>query len=197
MPRIFLEVHSFLSLTHRLARIGVRAIGNQAVPRTFAGLIAVMGSLCPSASTSAMHPSDYSPLTVGRQLTHILNQQKLPTNDEPFPAPNGRELVIESNRSGKQQLYVISVRGQLLRRLTSDSGTDDTPSWSHDGRHIAYISIRHDRSGLYVINADGRSERRLAADGLDYLHPTWSRDAFERNDLWVVVTGRNSHCLPP
>ena len=123
----------------------------------------------------------YAALSVATRLTRVPNMQRIPTNDEPFPSPNGQEMVIESNRTGKQQLYIISAAGRLIRRLTDDSGMDDTPSWSHDGKHIAYISIRSGRSGLYVIDASGRAERRLAEGGLDYLHPAWSND-----DRWIM-----------
>jgi len=121
------------------------------------------------------------PMTTATQLTHVANGQGVPTNDEPFPSPDGRELVIESNRTGKQQLYAISTAGMLLRRITTDAGSDDSPSWSHDGTRIAYISIRHGRSGIYAIDTMGRHERMLASDGLDYLHPMWSSD-----DRWIM-----------
>jgi TolB protein len=136
---------------------------------------------CLSACVHSAKPDNYVPLTIAHQLTRIPNSQRLPTNDEPFPSPNGRQLVIESNRTGKQQLYAISDKGQLLRRITHDSGSDDTPSWSHDGRHIAYVSIRSGHSGLYVIDATGRAEHRLAGGGLDYLHPMWSND-----NRWII-----------
>jgi TolB protein len=108
------------------------------------------------------------------RFTAVPNVQKVPTNDEPFPSPDGRYLAIESNRTGEQQIYVISATtGRLVRRLTRDNGVDDTPSWSPDGQLVAYISTRNGNTGIYVVGADGSHERRLA-QGLDYLHPTWS-----------------------
>jgi len=129
-------------------------------------------------------PQRYEPLTTASQLAHVTNQQRLPTNDEPFPSPDGTKLVIESNRSGRQQLYIISSRGYLIRRLTEDAGVDDTPSWSHNGKHIAYIKTMDDKSSLRVIDADGSHARVLLSDGLDYLHPTWSPD--DRRILYNV-----------
>jgi TolB protein len=134
----------------------------------------VTDGLSPESSTNV-------PLSVPRQLTHVANREPVPTNDEPFPSPSGQEFAIESNRTGKQQLYIISSNGSLLRRLTNDDGVDDSPAWSHDGRHVTYVSIRAKSSGVYVTDADGRNERRLSGGGVDYLHPTWSPD-----DRWIM-----------
>ncbi len=118
------------------------------------------------------------PIATARQFTHVPNSQRPATNDEPFPSPDGREVVIESNRTGKQQLYVVSSSsGQVERRLTHDDAVDDTPTWSHDGKRIAYVAIRGDRSAIHVVDVDGHHERTLTSDDrLDYLHPTWSPD---------------------
>ena len=124
----------------------------------------------------------YVPLSSALRLTQVPNAQLHPTNDEPFPAPDGRQLVIESNRTGKQQLYAISSAGKVLRRITNDGAVDDTPTWSHDGRHIAYLKIRGTLSWIAIVAAEGGVGRQIAGgDGLDYLHPTWSPD-----DQWIM-----------
>jgi TolB protein len=124
----------------------------------------------------------YTPLSSAAKLTHVPNPQRHPTNDEPFPAPDGTELVIESNRTGKQQLYAISSDGKLLRRITSDNALDDTPTWSRDGHWIAYVAIRGKLSWIAIVAAGGGAARQIAGgDGLDYLHPTWSVD-----DRWIM-----------
>jgi TolB protein len=89
--------------------------------------------------------------------------------------------VIESNRTGKQQIYIISAStGTLVRRVTNNAGEDDSPAWSHDGGRITYVSIRGGVAGVYTIGATGRAERRLTV-GVNYFHPTWSPD-----DRWIM-----------
>ncbi|MGA8475886.1 MAG: hypothetical protein WB681_12565 [Candidatus Cybelea sp.] len=130
-----------------------------------------------------------TPLSNAARLTHISNPQGHPTNDEPFPAPDGKQLVIESNRTGKQQLYAISADGNLLRRITQDDAVDDTPTWSHDARSIAYVEIRGNLSWIAIVRAGGGAGRRIGGgDGLDYLHPTWSPD-----DRWIMYNVNSKH----
>jgi TolB protein len=135
-----------------------------------------------SVALAVLTTQAYVPLSSAARLTHIPNPQSHPTNDEPFPAPDGTQLVIESNRTGKQQLYAISSDGKLLRRITSDDAVDDTPTWSHDGRWIAYLAIRGGLSWITIVAARGGAGRQIAGgDGLDYLHPTWSFD-----NRWIM-----------
>jgi len=116
------------------------------------------------------------------QITRVPNAQPHPTNDEPFPSPDGSRLVIESNRTGRQQIYVISMRGAIVRRVTSDDGSDDSPAWSHDGTRIAYVFNRGDRAAIYVVDTGGGNPHPITQDeGLEYLHPMWSPD-----DRWII-----------
>ena len=135
-----------------------------------------------TVALAALTAQAYTPLSSAARLTQVPNPQRQPTNDEPFPAPDGTQLVIESNRTGKQQLYAISSDGKLLRRITSDNNVDDTPTWSRDGRWIAYVAIHGKLSWIAIAAAAGGAARQIAGgDGLDYLHPTWSVD-----DRWIM-----------
>ncbi|MBI2926738.1 MAG: S9 family peptidase [Verrucomicrobia bacterium] len=70
-----------------------------------------------------------------RQLTNS------PKHDRhPRWAPDSRQLVFESNRSGAFQLYVISLDGGEARQLTTISTEATQPVWSPDGKHIAFVS---------------------------------------------------------
>jgi TolB protein len=57
------------------------------------------------------------------QLTH--NEGR---NESPYWAPDGRHLVFTSNRSGKEQIYVMLADGTQIRRLTHE-GTNEKPVW--------------------------------------------------------------------
>jgi TolB protein len=117
----------------------------------------------------------YRAIATARQFTHVTNVQRRPTNDEPYPSSVSPEFVIESNRSGKQQIYVVSLQGMLKRRVTVNAGDDDSPAWSHDGKSFTYVSTRAGVTSVYSVDSDGRNERRLAS-GLNYFHPMWSPD---------------------
>jgi len=54
-----------------------------------------------------------------------------PWDDEsPSWAPNGRDLVFTSNRTGKNQIFSIHAEGTGLIRLTSGAANNTSPSWS-------------------------------------------------------------------
>lgn len=59
-------------------------------------------------------------------------------NHSPRWSPNGKKLVFVSNRSGKNQLYLMGVNGGEARQLTFLKGGAVNPIWSPSGRQIAF-----------------------------------------------------------
>ncbi|MDR2676432.1 MAG: Tol-Pal system beta propeller repeat protein TolB [Endomicrobium sp.] len=62
------------------------------------------------------------------KILKLTNNQK--NNENPSFSPDGRFITFYSNRSGKGEIYVISVDGLNTRKLTELSGASYTPSWS-------------------------------------------------------------------
>lgn len=70
---------------------------------------------------------------------------------EPAWSPDGRLVVFSSNRTAEpdgnrnSDLWIVAAdntdKGQTLRRLTSNPGSDESPAWSPDGRSIAYVTV--------------------------------------------------------
>jgi len=104
--------------------------------------------------------------------------------------PDGR-IVYAARQCGECGLYIISLDGALLGRLTTDP-TDAAPEVSPDGRRVVFMSQRDGDWDVYIINSDGSGLRQLtnnpAIDGL----PTWSPDgrfiAFvsDRGGEWAI-----------
>jgi dipeptidyl aminopeptidase/acylaminoacyl peptidase len=61
-------------------------------------------------------------------------------DSDPRWSPDGRRLAFVSDRSGKNQIYVIDADGGEPRRLTDLSRGARNPVWSPDGRRIAFLS---------------------------------------------------------
>jgi len=59
---------------------------------------------------------------------------------QPRWSPDGRHLVFVSNRSGSNQLWLLSTDGGEARQLTRIKGGVSNPVWSPDGRTIAFTA---------------------------------------------------------
>jgi TolB protein len=80
--------------------------------------------------------------------------------------------VFESDRSGTQQLYVMSADGGGQRRISFGGGRYASPVWSPTGNMIAFTKIAGPfRIG--VMNAGGGGERILT-DGWQDEGPSWA-----------------------
>jgi Tol biopolymer transport system component len=59
-------------------------------------------------------------------------------NHTPLWSPDGTKLAFVSNRSGKNQIYVLRVDGGEARQVTSLPSGASNPVWSPDGTHLAF-----------------------------------------------------------
>lgn len=108
------------------------------------------------------------------------------------------EIVWSSNRGGNHDLYVLDLRSQSLRRITTSPNVDSFPRWSPDGSRIVFhrstrpwVSFRERGAWeVYVIGADGANERLLARNAES---PRWSADGrfvvFSRDGHQIVRVG--------
>lgn len=63
-----------------------------------------------------------------------------PKDTQPRWSPDGRHLAFISNRSGSNQLWLLSMDGGEARQLTRIRGGVQNPVWSPDGRTIAFTA---------------------------------------------------------
>jgi Tol biopolymer transport system component len=63
-------------------------------------------------------------------------------------SPDSRWIAFSSTKEGNEDIYVISVDGGRLRRVTTQPSNETRPSWSADGRWLYFGS---DRTGDYQI----------------------------------------------
>ena len=116
-------------------------------------------------------------------------------------------VVWSSNRTGHHQLYLVDLRAQSVRQLTSTPSVNFFARFSPDGRRIVflrsqaeYVSPRDPtRWDVFVVGVDGTGERRLVRGGY---HPTWTADGaailFERQMRvfrYELATGRETLVL--
>lgn len=110
----------------------------------------------------------------------------------PSWSPDKQWLAFASNRGRDTDadptpfldIWVTSVDGKTVKRVTTAEGHDWTPAWSPDGRHIAFASTRGAADpdnvwffDLWIVEADGKNPRRLYAGPGQDEDPVFSRDS--------------------
>ncbi len=83
------------------------------------------------------------------------------TETNPEASPDGRQVAFMSQRDGNWELYLVSLDGSGLLRLTHNGANDGLPAWSPDGRYLAFVSDREGRWAVWAMRPDGSQPRRL------------------------------------
>jgi len=100
-------------------------------------------------------------------------------NHNPDWSPSGKEIVFASSRISYDMvdfdIYVKSVNGDNLQRLTSDRRThEDDPSWSPDGTLIAFTVYKSGRGDIFIMDRNGQNRISIADTSLSETYPAWS-----------------------
>ena len=88
-----------------------------------------------------------------------------PIAGTPRWSPDGRQVVLDCNAGGNEDIYVVSVEGGPPRRLTSEKSEDVTPSWSRDGRWIYFASDRTGNWQVWKLPAEGGKAVQVTKGG--------------------------------
>lgn len=90
--------------------------------------------------------------------------------------PFDSRLVFSSRRGSRfKELYVMSVEGDDLKRLTRDDNIALSPSWHPSGYRVLFTSYRQGNPNLFEISLDGAVRRLSGRRGLN-LGGRWSPD---------------------
>ncbi|MCA0453051.1 MAG: PKD domain-containing protein [Chloroflexi bacterium] len=106
----------------------------------------------------------------------------------PVPPPINDAVVFVSNRSGNDEIYLMSTDGTLTN-LTNNPASDTNPSASPDGNRIAFVSNRDGNDEIYVMNSDGSNAVRVTDNPATDTTPVWSEDG----SLIVFATSRDGN----
>ena len=96
----------------------------------------------------------------------------------PVYSPDDRSIAFSSDRSGNQEVYVLSLATKTVSNLTSNPARDAEPAFSPDGRAVAFVSTRKGATEIFAQNLVGLTPGPAAAvqltfDGADKSHPDW------------------------
>ena len=109
-------------------------------------------------------------------------------------APDEERIAYTDNKDGQSDIFVTSIRGGSLVRVTNDKAIDSNPVWTPDGERIVYSSNRNGVNQILLGSLDGRAPVQLTVndsgsnvldispDGAKILYAT----ARDESDLWSV-----------
>jgi Tol biopolymer transport system component len=143
--------------------IGLSADGTKLVYSTFSRRANIWSAPIwpnrPTAFSEARAVTDENQLIEGAVVSH-----------------DGKWLVFDSNRGGRQQLYKIPAEGGEPVQLTNDSTDHFAARWSADDRRIVFHAWHGGSRDIFIMNADGTGETPLAASGAHEYYPDLSPD---------------------
>jgi Tol biopolymer transport system component len=80
------------------------------------------------------------------------------TGDETQPAfsPDGARIafVWGGENNDNSDIYVKSVRGVGLERITTNVAEDVSPTWSPDGKQVAWLRVSESETAVYIAKAE-------------------------------------------
>ena len=99
------------------------------------------------------------------------------TENGPAFSPDGRSVLVSSERSGASQIYLHEATGNAPRQLTQLFGvTVGSAAWSPDGKLIAFDARVEGNPDIWVMNADGTQPRRVTTETSEDVTPAWTPD---------------------
>jgi len=117
-------------------------------------------------------------------------------NITPSWVPGKFELVATLSLDGDQEIYLLSGKGEVLKRLTRSWGIDVSPQVSPNGRKVAFVSRRGGTPQIYVKTLDSGEVMRVSFQGKYNTSPVWSPlgdklvyVGIVKNKIDIYVTG--------
>ncbi len=110
-------------------------------------------------------------------------------------SPDGGTLALSSDRTGNQDLWLLTVGGGEMTQLTPEPTPDWYPRWSPDGSEIVFYSYRTGNRDIWVMPSRGGPARQLTSHPAQDRAPSWSPDGQEiafvsrrtgKDEIWIV-----------
>ena len=105
--------------------------------------------------------------------------------------PGNLILAASLSFSGDQEIYLLTKKGEIIKRITKNLGIDVSPQFSPDGKKIVFTSKRTGQPQLYVQDIDLNRVERLTFEGEYNTSPAWSPDGSKI--AYVSMNKRNTN----
>ena len=97
-------------------------------------------------------------------------------NITPDWVPGKFALAATLSFEKDQEIYLLTGKGKIIKRLTRSWGIDVSPDFSPDGKKIAFVSKRAGSPQIYIQDLDSENAGRLTFQGGYNTSPSWSPD---------------------
>ena len=102
----------------------------------------------------------------------IINKEGM--NIAPAWVPGEFALAASLSFSGDPEIYLLTGKGKIIKRVTESLGIDISPKFSPDGKNIVFVSRRAGSPQIYIKNLETNNIRRLTFEGSYNTSPAWS-----------------------
>ncbi|MCW8801196.1 MAG: Tol-Pal system beta propeller repeat protein TolB [Desulfobacter sp.] len=131
-------------------------------------------------------------------LGAIINYKGI--NISPDWMPRKLNLAATLSFSGDQEIYLLTRKGEIIKRVTKSWGSNVSPKFSPDGKTIAFTSSRSGNPQIYIQGLDSEEARRVTFTGKYNTSPAWSPDGkkiayvgIEKNKINIFVISVDPH----
>lgn len=135
-------------------------------------------------------------------LGAIVNHKGI--NISPDWMPGKLNLAATLSFSGDQEIYLLTRKGEIIKRVTKSWGSNVSPKFSPDGRKIAFTSSRSGNPQIYIQGLDSAEAQRITFTGKYNTSPAWSPDGkkiayvgIEKNKINIFVIPVDPHIGVP
>ena len=107
-------------------------------------------------------------------------------------APDGKSIVLTSERDGSADLYRVKPDGAGLERLTDSPAYDDQAAFSPDGGQLVFVTTRAGGTAdLWTMDVQTRRAKALTSGAGGDFRPSWSPDG-----QWIAFSSDRASNLP-
>ncbi len=100
-------------------------------------------------------------------------------------SPDGSRLAIAVGRAGRTELWVRSLEGGAMTRLSAGGTSNYRPSWSPDGRNVIFTSDQRGKITTYRVRADGSAP----PEPLLAVTPSVDEAVYSADGEWLLYRG--------
>ncbi|MBU8849313.1 MAG: Tol-Pal system beta propeller repeat protein TolB, partial [Desulfobacterales bacterium] len=120
-------------------------------------------------------------------------------NISPDWMPGQLKLAAALSFSGDQEIYLLTIKGEIIKRITRNWGIDVSPEFSPDGKKIVFTSKRTGTPQVYIKDLETAKVQRLTFKGSNNTSAAWSPDGrkiayvgIEKNNIDIFVMNIDS-----